>query len=286
MTHRSGLLLAGRLSVHAAELVGRCAAVSAAALRQYSAAGDARSRVWADVLAKPEPGRAAKIEAAEWCHRFRPVLEAIATGSVLVRVAATTMDALGRRFDIPFAKDVARRSVSRHDDAREAALSWVMLHDLPDAELESLNRLGQCCDRLSDMLCGSMMPHVGSDLFVVDRERASDFAETFARRPALLRLTIAQALRRLPAGAITPTGLSQEVERALVACVPGILGISRAAPRRLSFAEATADHDQGLGQEENEADDGATRGRKWHVAFPAIPFAVVASKKWLVKPHA
>jgi hypothetical protein len=90
------------------------------------------------------------------------------------------------------------------------------------------------CDRLSDLLCGSLLPTLRCDRFTVDRERAADFAQTYGRQPSLVRVPLRKAALVIPAAAPTWRDLAAEVERSLLECLPILVNYRSARPDELT----------------------------------------------------
>src|SRR5207247_7558109 len=110
----------------------------------------------------------------------RATIEDVATSGILLRVTSTALHAIGQRLDIPLAIDVAGQTARAHAGVVHRAIAFVAMRaDLPSSELAALDRLGRLADRLSDLLCGALLPALECDRYVVDRERAKDFAATF-----------------------------------------------------------------------------------------------------------
>lgn len=223
MTHRQVLELAGWLAEHGAEVAGRCRGIPVAGLRQYLDARNTQFQTWMKVLHEnhptdefTEPGD--KLDAG---RDLLTTIRAIAVHGVLVRVASTVLDAIGERMDIPLARDVANRTARVYGKVVQAAMAAVALRtEIPARELSGLDRLGRLCDRLSDLFCGTLLTALRCDRFVVDPERAADFAQTFGRQPALVRVPLRDAAVALPADIPIWRGLAAEVERSLLACLP------------------------------------------------------------------
>jgi hypothetical protein len=279
MTHRQVLELAARLSEHALDVVQTCRGIPAGGLRRYWDANEARSRIWsslllggADDLALPvtSPG------AGRVCH-LRAVFEEIATSGILVRVASTILHAIGSRLDIPLARDIAVRTAQAHGRIREAAIACVVVRaQFSPQDLESLDRLGRLSDRMSDLLCGAMMPHLKSDRFVVDPERAADYAETFARRPALIQVPVHRASRGLPDSCLPLRDLAEEVERALLECLPRVARFRSSLPNSARVLRGMLSHPHGQESAAGSAQSGGAHcglGAGPTVAFPTLSFS-------------
>jgi hypothetical protein len=193
-----------------------------AALRHYGQANENRGRIWCRMMLSVGL-RASGVSATSVGQTIVPLLQELATTGVLVRVASTVLDAIGRRLDIPLAMDVAVRTADVHTRTRYAAMAAVARPlDIPPKSLEALNRLGRLCDRLSDILCGALIPDLQTDRFAVDPKRAADFAETFGGRIALVQVPLRLALKSAPAAELVCSEMADEVQQALGACLPNL----------------------------------------------------------------
>jgi hypothetical protein len=220
MTHRQILELAGRFTEHGATILRQCRGISVAALRRYLKARQTQCREWSQILdhSPVAEGPGVMCSAASW-DDVRPALQEIATGGILLRVASTVLHAIGNRLDIPLAIDVAGQTARAFDGVVQRAMAFVAVReDISCSQLVALDKLGQLADRMSDLLCGALLPTLQCDRFLVDRERARDFAETFGRDRTLVRVPIQQCLKRLPHDWHS-VHTATEVERALGACL-------------------------------------------------------------------
>ena len=223
MTHRQILELAGVLAEHGVDVLQDCRGIPLASLRRFQKATESHFQAWIEVLeGNREFAEFPWLDAlSEWCDRIQPTLQEISTSGVLIRVACTLLHSVGERQDIPLAVDVARQTIQSYSRAVQVAIASVTLRpNVPPQELCILNRLGAHCDRLSDLLCGSLLPLVKCSDFAVDAARAADYAETFGRRPGLVRLPVRQAFKRMPKSELAQSELAEEVQRALVECLP------------------------------------------------------------------
>ena len=274
MTHRQVLELAGRLCVYGADAVQKCRGIPVAALRRYGQANETRSQAWCRIL----------LGAGGWTHTpsgnagnksILPVLQELATTSVLVRVASTILDSIGRRLDIPLAIDVASRTADVHSRARFAAIAAVTRRtDFPPDDLDSLNRLGRLCDRLNDVLCGALMPSLKTDRFAVDPERAADFADTFGGRPALVQVPLRLALKLAPTSTLVLSQMAEQVEQAILACLPHLAGIHpNPAVSRPEQQSIPSKHNLRIPSAEPETLSQPSLEREKTLLFPAFSFA-------------
>jgi hypothetical protein len=159
----------------------------------------------------------------------------IALHGVLVRVASTILYSIGERLDIPLAVDVANQTARSFDRVVHAAMAAVALRTrIPASDLSGVDRIRRVCDRLSDLLCGSLLPTLRCDRFTVDRERAADFALTYGRQPSLVRVPLRKAALVIPAAAPTWPALAVEVERSLLECLPILVNYRSARPDELT----------------------------------------------------
>ncbi|GEM_PF-5694539 len=251
MTHRQVLALAGRLAEHGGELIDRSGGVASVALRRYLRTSRALFQAWTARLDPPAPDVSASesvvppefscrritvhracvrddeshelIDAGvtAWRKDVLPTLQTIATVGVLMRVAGVLLHAVGDRLDIPLARDTALRSLRAYERAVLAAMAAVTrCGDAPKQDLQSLDRLGSACDRLSDVLCGSLAPLVKCSRFVVDPARATDFAGTYGRFPGLLRVPLRSIAGTAPDGPMARSDLVHQVAGALIQCLP------------------------------------------------------------------
>jgi hypothetical protein len=235
MNHRQVLELAGWLAEHGAAVAGRCRGIPVAGLRRYLESRQNQFQAWLNVLqespatdefarpgAKPDDG-----------SRELTTIREIALHGVLVRVASTVLYSIGERLDIPLARDVADRTARSFVKVVQAAMAAVALRtEIPASELSGLDRLGRLCDRLSDLCCGALLTTLRCDRFLVDRERAADFARTFGRQPALVRVPLRKAVLALPAvnSPESENDTAAEIERSLLACLPILVNYRAARP--------------------------------------------------------
>jgi hypothetical protein len=233
MTHRRILEFAGLLAEHGATVAGQCRGIPVAALRAYLKLRQHQCQTWLETLAQKPPTSHYDLRipcSASLWYEVQPILEEIATSGVLLRVSSTVLHAIGQRWDIPLAIDVARQTARAYDSVVQRAIAFVTVdEDLPNAELAALDRLGRLADRLSDVFCGALLPVLQCDRFVVDRDRAKDFAETFGRQPSLVRVAVQNAVQCVP-DRVQTVGLVEEVERAVAACLPIIASLPAAQP--------------------------------------------------------
>jgi hypothetical protein len=251
MTHRQVLDWAGRLAEHGGELIERSSGAAPAALRRYLRTSRALFQAWTarlDAPATPPPllepilrvephGRRFTIHAAyvpddepnelvvgstaQWRDHALPTLQTIATFGVFVRVAGVLLHAIGDRLDIPQARDTALRSLRAYERTVLAGMASVTRRgDAPKPDLQSLDRLGSACDRLSDLLCGSLASLVNCERFVVDPARATDFAGTYGRFPGLLRVPLRSVAGAVPHGSMTRGDLAHQMVDAMHQCFP------------------------------------------------------------------
>ncbi len=251
MTHKQVLVLAGRLAEHGGKLIERSDGAAPAALRRYLRTSRALFQAWTarlDTRATPAPRFDSILPSEHHCRRFTihptcvpdhepdeliggsiapwrdqllPTLQTVATVGVFVRVAGVLLHAVGDRLDIPLARDTALRSLRAYERTVLAAMASVTrCGDAPKRDLQSLDRWGSACDRLSDLLCGSLAPLVNYSRFVVDPARATDFAGTYGRFPGLLRVPLRSIAGTVPHGSMTRGDLVHQAVDALFQCVP------------------------------------------------------------------
>jgi hypothetical protein len=159
----------------------------------------------------------------------RPALEELAASRILLRVSSTVLHGLGQRLDIPFAIDVAKQSTRAFEGVVHQAIGLIALReDAHCSELAALDQLGQIADRLSDLLCGALLPAFKCDDYLVDRARGHDFADTFGRDPSLVRVPMQQALKRFPRQ-VEAVATAIEVKQSLAACLPMLNSEPKAA---------------------------------------------------------
>jgi hypothetical protein len=237
MNHQQVLQLAGWLAEHGANVVGRCRGIPVAALRRYLKARQTQFQAWSEVLSEkqcdehfPQPDTGTD----EHCELLTAIRE-IAPHGILVRVASTILYSIGERLDIPLAVDVATRTARSFSKVVQMAMAAVALRtQIPASELSGLDRLGRLSDRLSDLLCGALLPTLRCDRFVVDRGRAADFAQTFGRQPSLVRVPLRKAALAMPAEASAWKAEAAEVEHSLLECLPILANYRSARPDELN----------------------------------------------------
>ncbi len=230
MTHRQIIDLAGWLAEHGPIVVENRRGIPVAALRRYLNAKQAQHQAWGELLAQTT-GLQAGYSAAKTGTAIISALQEIATARVLVRVASTVLYAIGKRHDVPLAIDVADQTARGHDGIAMAAIASLAIQsNLPPNELAALDRLGNQCDRLSDLLCGALLPHLDCNRFAVDLDRSVDFARTFGRRPGLVRVPVRKAIASLPGGRLLFNKVAEEAERALIECLPTAASYRSSSP--------------------------------------------------------
>jgi hypothetical protein len=237
MNHRQVLELAGWLAEHGADVAGRCRGIKAAALRRYHSARQTQFHAWLEVLVEKRHGEfpAHPIADSDTGHDALTTVQEIAPHGVLVRVASTILYSIGERLDIPLAMDVANQTARSFDSVAHAATAALALRSwIPAQALSDLARIRRVCDRLSDLLCGSLLPTLRCDRFAVDRERAADFANTYGCQPSLVRVPIRKSALVVPAAAPTWRDLAVEVEQSLLACLPTVVNFRGARPDELT----------------------------------------------------
>lgn len=230
-THRHVLALAGLLAEQCLEVLHACGGVSEKALRRFTVSADALFRAWTESLApRIDPPTDDSANAAS-PRVLRPVFDAMATSGVLLRVACTLLGAIGRQKKIPAAADAAEATIRKLIDvARPAFRSLARNSQIPAAERDAIDQLAKRCDRLSDVLCGTMLLHTDGIAFVVDAERAADFAQTFARFPALVRVPVRQAAGWCSAAEGPFDSLTAELTQSFSACLAGSFQSRRTPP--------------------------------------------------------
>ncbi len=223
LNHRQVLELAGWLAEHGAEVVGRCRGIPVAALRRYLKARQTQFQAWLEVLVEKQGSEQFAQPDAEIYEGYDllTTIGEIAVHGVLGRVASTILSSIGERLDIPLAVDVANQTARTFGKIVQTAMAAAALRtEIPAIELSGLDKFGRLCDRLSDLFCGTLLPALKCDRFVVDQARAADFAQTFGRQPSLVRVPLRKAALARPAKALTWSDLAADVERSLLECMP------------------------------------------------------------------
>ncbi|MBN2291406.1 MAG: hypothetical protein JXM70_03210 [Pirellulales bacterium] len=179
--HASELVeLAAAVSTQGPALIQGNSAPSSAAIEQYWTASKCRLDRWLRTL------RRFKTESADvrpdWQYArwpmMRAVFDEILTGEILTRVFAAVMTGYDQRHGSDVAEPAARSVLVGHLEARHRVLT--ILVGRPGINTEQamlLNRLRRRCERWSDMLVGYLSEYVELDDFVIDKQRAEDFAE-------------------------------------------------------------------------------------------------------------
>lgn len=222
MMHREVFEFALQLTQQAPQLMASSRGIRPAPLQHYLRATMRRNSLWVDRLRSvASAGTTTDSFSVADAERLRRLFEEMATSSVLVRVASTLLFTAGQRLDIPLASDVAERTARGHFEARQSAIAWTAeWADLAPLDWDALGRLGRICDTLSDLLCGAMQPIMRSSRFVVDRDRAADFAETFGQRLAMLVIPVRAALSQVPNESMLHARLATEIAESLEQCLP------------------------------------------------------------------
>lgn len=282
MNHRQVLELAGWLAEHGAEIVGRCRGIPVVALRRYLQARQTQFLAWSEILLEkhpPEDYSPADAETVAGGHVLTTIRN-VAPHGVLVRVASTVLYSIGERLDIPFALDVANQTVRSYGKVVQAAMASVALRtEIPASELSGLDRLGRLCDRLSDLFCGSLVSALKCDRFVVDRKRAADFAHTFGRQPALVRVPLRKAALTMPPESPIWKELADEVERALLECLPIIENYRSARRDELTdLVETFRPKIYRLPKPEPKVPTGRSAEPPRPLSFPTLSFAKLLRK--------
>ncbi len=159
------------------------------------------------------------------------ILAEMATVGVWLRVASTVLHAAGEQTKTRVAAAVARKLMRRFDRARESANESIGRWSTIDAaQCLALDRHTARCERLSDLLCGAMLPQSKNPCFAVDSDRAADFANTFGRFPALVRVPVRRAAEWAPPGTLAASDHVRAVVRALSDCLVGLAAVPRAVP--------------------------------------------------------
>jgi hypothetical protein len=233
MTHGHLVELAGRIAQHGTVILKQCRGIPVAGLKRYLEARKSQCADWSHMLVQAAAGAdhlGVDSPPFNW-QTLWPVIEEISTSSILLRVSGSLLHGIGEQLDIPFAIDVASRSARAFDGVVQRVIGFIALrNDLSCSQLVELDRLGQMADRMSDLLCGALLPASKCDRYFVDRERARDFAETFGRNSNLVQVSIQRFSKRLPQHPLS-VSTARDVVRSLVACLPVLANLPESGAR-------------------------------------------------------